>query len=200
MIVTPVVKSITLPPPSVPRGKGIHISGLIRGIAIEMGILKGDTSDDARLADVREITEPTAVLRICIGLAWEEFYINNILTRDGVVKHPGETRVDGIYMTSDGESLDVVNGKHFIRIHEVKATYKSAKTVADMGKNWMWLAQMKAYCVGAQTRFARLHVLLLCGDYKMPIRPMLQCWDIEFTQKEIDDNWDLLKSYRDQRT
>lgn len=195
MIITPVPVKLTLPPPSVPRGKGIHISGLIRGIAIEMGILKADTIDDARLADVREITDPVAVLRICIGMAWEEWYIPNVLTKAGVVKHPGERKVDGIWMTPDG-----VSGKNgSTRIHEVKATYKSINTVGDLSKQWMWLTQAQAYCRGFNTTHARFHVLFLCGDYKMPIRPVISSWDIEFSDEEIHTTWDLLKTYRDMR-
>ena len=84
-------------------------------------------------------------------------------------------------------------------VHEVKATYKSTRTVGDLSSQWMWLAQIKAYCKGLDTRHARLHVLFLCGDYTYPIKPVLKVWDIEFTQEEIDANWELLRDYRDER-
>lgn len=210
MIVTPADVKITLPESPTPRSAGIHVSGIIRAIAVEMGIIKPDNNDSDtsliksnNMSDIREITDPVALLRISIGLAWEAYYIPQILAKEGVAKHPGEMRVSGIYMSPDGESLDVIitpkGHRQHIRIHEVKATYKSVNTVADISKEWMWLTQIKAYCVAAQTRYAKLHVLFLCGDYKFPIRPELRCWDIEFTQKEIDDNWSLLVQYRDER-
>lgn len=114
----------------------------------------------------------------------------------GVVDHPGEMEVDGIYMSPDGESIATVfMDKAISVIHECKATYKSTKTVGDLTKQWMWLAQIMAYCKGANTTTAMLHVLFLCGDYKFPITPQLRCWKIEFTQDEIDTNWELLRNY-----
>lgn len=210
MIVTPANVKLALPPPIAPRSKGVHVSGIIRGIATEMGILNKEQAGEVGLADVRSITDPTAILRISIGLAWEEWYIPHILAAEGVAKHPGETQVDGVYMTPDGESLDVIithwpklgieKRESVIRIHEIKATYKSTNTVGDISKEWMWLTQMKAYCVGSQTRFAKLHVLFLCGDYKFPISPQLKCWNIEFTDKEIEETWSLLTDYRNARS
>jgi hypothetical protein len=193
----------SLPSPAVPRGKGTHVSGIIRAIATEMGLLKPSLAEEVGLVDVRNITDPDQILRMSIGMAWEEWYLPQVLAKEGVAKHPGETQVDGIYMTPDGESLDVVmtvkGPKKFIRIHEIKATYKSTKTVGDISGEWMWLTQMKAYCMAAQTRFAKLHVLFLCGDYSYPIKPKKKRWAIEFTEKEISDCWDLMTSYRDQR-
>ena len=203
MIATPTSAKITLPGPGTPRTRGTHASGLIRSIAAHMGVLKAEWVDDPDdIGDVREINDPTAILRICIGLAWEDFYIRHILLKEGVVKHPGEMTVDGIHMTPDGESVDVIitpKRHSVLTIHEVKATYKSIKTVGDFTNQWMWLAQGKAYCKGAKTRYCKFHVLHLCGDYKMPIKPVAQCWNIEFTQQEVDENWDLLREYRDFR-
>ncbi|MBU6231693.1 hypothetical protein KGP36_03410 [Patescibacteria group bacterium] len=195
---------LELPPTPTPRSKGVHASGVIRAIATEMGILgKPEWMDVPSMADQREITDPTAILRICIGLAWEEWYILNILFTQGVIKHPGEMFLDDIYMSPDGESVDVIitSGKHMVVtiIHEVKATYKSINTVSDLSSQWLWLSQVKAYCKGANTRFARLHILYLCGDYKYPLKPQLHVWDLEFTQKEIDDNWQLLSDYKNFR-
>jgi hypothetical protein len=178
----------------------VHVSSIIRCIATELGILKGNIAEDLSLTDVREITDPVAIIRISIGLAWEQYYIPEVLGPTlNVVDHPGEMEVDGIYMTHDGESVDVIITdfvSHWgLIIHEVKATYKSVKTVGDMSQQWMWLTQCKAYCKGRGTRVAMMHVLFLCGDYKFPITPQLRCWQIEFTQEEIDENWELMTDY-----
>lgn len=223
MIVTPAPVQFKLPPPPTPRSRGVHVSGLIRGIAIETGKLEPEQTDDTFLVDVREITDPVAILRICIGLAWEEWYINHILGQLGVQKHPGEMCVDGVYMSPDGISQDVIitqlgstfkmespsepmwargtgyRTERLPRIHEVKATYKSTNTVNPIDSQWMWLTQIKAYCKGAGTRYACIHPLCLCGNYKMPIVPVCEPLNLEFTQREIEHNWDMLMEYRGYR-
>lgn len=200
MITTEIPVNLTLPPSKTPRSEGTHVSSIIRCIATETGILKTEFQEELSLVDVREITDPVAVLRIRIGLAWEEHYIP---TLEGVTDHPGEMEYEGVYLTHDGESLSVIitGGKEqwAVVIHEVKATYKSTRTVGDLKGQFMWLAQMKAYCKAKGTRFAVLHVLFLCGDYTYPISPVLKVWAIEFTQEEVDDNWELLSDYRNHR-
>jgi hypothetical protein len=201
--------TLILPPPETKRGEGVHLSGIIRCIATEQGILKPEWAEDLSLSDVREITDPVAILRINIGLAWEKHYIPML---GDVVDHPGEMRLDGIYMTHDGESVSVIvtdiHQPLALICHEVKATYKSTKTVCnplivDTGKalesNWMWMAQLKGYCKSLNTRYAMLHVLFLCGDYSFPIKPVLRRWLIEFEQEELDMNWQLMVDYMNYR-
>lgn len=195
-----------LPAPKTPRSPGVHVSSIIRCVATEMGILKTEEADDLSLSDAREITDPTAILRIDLGLAWEQFYIPEILAMYGVVDHPGEMLLDGVYMTHDGEdvavifTLGAVESRAWVeRVHEVKLTYKSTKTVADLGSQWMWLAQMKAYCAAKGTLYAVLHVFFVCGNYRFPISPTREVWEIEFTQEEIDTNWSLLHDYKEER-
>ncbi len=194
-----------LPEPTTPRSSGVHVSSIIRCIATEAGILTPDDAEELSLQDVRSITDEVAILRISIGLAVEQQYIPQVLSHYGVKDHPGEMLYDGVYMTHDGEDTTVIitlyeGGRYQVteRIHEVKATYKSTKTVGDLRTQWMWLAQIKAYCKAKGVRFAVLHVWFLCGDYKYPISPKRLVWEIEFTQEEIDDNWELLSDYRDQ--
>jgi len=195
---------ITLPESKVPRSEGLHVSSIIRCIATETGILKYEIADEVNLIDVREITDPVAILRISIGLAWEQYYIPEILgPLMGVVDHPGEMILDGVYMTHDGESVDLFvsdRQQSFEEIiHEIKATYKSTKTVGDLSTQWMWLAQIKSYCLAKGTNKAMLHVLFLCGDYTYPITPQLRCWLIEFTEEELMDNWSLLMAYKEEK-
>jgi hypothetical protein len=200
MITTEIPVKIGLPEPKNPRSPGIHVSNLIRCIATESGILDAKWAEELSLVDVRQISDPVAILRISIGLAWEDFYVNLL---EDVADHPGEMELDGIYMTHDGESVSVIateGKKQMVTVcHEFKATYKSTNTVGDLKTQWMWLTQVKAYCKALRTRHAMLHVLFLCGDYKYPISPQLKVWQVEFTQEEIDDNWTLLTEYRNYR-
>jgi hypothetical protein len=194
-----------LPAPKTPRSVGTHVSSIIRCIATEAGILKAEWAEELSLVDVRTITDPTAILRISIGLAIEQYYIPEILSMYGVEDHPQELLYDGVYMTHDGqdESVIITLNEHLKksmsltkRVHEVKATYKSTKTVGNLENQWMWLAQMKAYCIAVGTRFAVMHCWFLCGNYKFPITPQRIVWEIEFTQDELDNNWNLLADYK----
>lgn len=203
---------LTLPESKVPRSPGIHVSSLIRGIALETGYLDAKWAEDHSLIDVRQITDPVSILRICIGLAWEEWFIPQL---PEVADHPGEMQVDGIFMTPDGETITTIltlkGQKPTIAVVEVKATYKSLKTVAprlvtgdpsdpdDLETQWMWVSQCQSYCKGLGCRVAFIYVLFLCGDYSYPITPILLCWRIEFTQEEIDSKWELIRDYRDER-
>lgn len=208
MIVTEEPAVLTLPEPRSIRPMGLHQSAIIRCVATEYGILKPEWCEELSLADIRTVTDPMAILRMSIGLAWEEYYIPML---PDVEDHPDTVKYDGVYMSMDGLSLSVIltsndGGKSFKRqwaivVHEVKATYKSVKTVGlfetkdQLRKNWMWLAQLKTYCIAKKTRFASLHVLFLCGDYKFPIQPQLKKFNFEFTNEELQENWTFLREY-----
>lgn len=194
-----------------PRSEGVHLSRVIRAIALESNILDAKYMDGLSLEEVTgqsqewwDALDVGSQTRIAIGLAWDAWYLPNLGME--VVPHPGEMCVDGIFMTPDGESLDIVrvgrDANHELAIHEVKATYKSTRTVGDLSTQWMWLAQMKGYCKGAGCRIGYMHPLFLCGDYKYPITPQIgptkhkhTCFRIEFPQEEIDDSWELMTDY-----
>lgn len=207
MLIAPVPIVLPAPKPDKPRTPGVHLSSIIKSIAKENGILTREDLEDLSLVEVQTSSDAwwrglddDVRLRISIGLAWEEWYLAHLGT---IVFHPGEMQVDGIYMTHDGESVDAVSALSSpsdlttptLCLHEVKATYKSVNTVGDLSTQWMWVAQCKGYCRGLNTRVAFLHVLFLCGDYTYPIRPMLKCWQIEFTDEEILENWDVMAGY-----
>lgn len=233
MIVLSQPVELTLPPPSVPRSPGIHQSGIIRSIAMQSGILTPDWEEDQSLVE-RSNEEwwaklpEDAKVRICIGLAWEEWYIRTQLPE--VIDHPGELCVDGVYMNMDGSELSrlILDGRPQYRqkVHEIKTTSKSLNTLGQndhenrqdrvegaryfkkpertfqlqpLLSQWMYLAQGKGYCKGLGTNLLDLHVLFLYGDYSYPMRPQAYRYQIEFDQAEIDTNWELLIDWRDYR-
>lgn len=193
MIVKPIYQAIALPLPKHPRSAGWHVSTLIKSRAIRMGVLKHIPAEELSLTDASQqewwdnLPEDVQ-LRMCMGLAWEDWYIPQL---NGVSYHPGEMCIEGVYATHDGESLDVIlrGGPVALACHEIKLTYKSLNTVGDLSKEWMWLTQVKAYCKGLDTRIAYLHILFVCGDYSRPITPQLRIYRLEFTQQEIDVSW-----------
>ena|SRR2546430_2151229 len=201
---------IVIPPPKQARSAGVHVSNVIRSIAMETGVLAPQWVEELSLIEVKpsmQFLDPVVALRVCIGLAWEEWYIPQVLGPEGVIDHPGEWECDGIYMSPDAEELATIiidrRPRHRLKVHEVKATYKSTNTVGeteeDLLSQFLWISQLKAYCKGAKTRWADLHVLFLCGDYNYPIQPQKKRFQIEFEQEEIDDNWELLTAYRDHK-
>lgn len=211
MIVQAEPVTIRLPHNTQLRSKGIHQSRLVKLMAIDGEGLKPDLVEDMSLiepGDLSFIEEPEALLRISLGLAWEEWYIRTQLGHY-VMDHPGEYVLDGIYMSPDGEEMSAVLRPSKLGsctvinhiIHEVKATYKSVKTVGmlqtqeELKRNWMWLAQLKNYCKAAGTNKACLHVLFLAGNYKPAFKPQLRKFKITFTQEELDTHWALTLDY-----
>lgn len=203
MQIIDITTPLTLPPPKKPRSPGLHASNIMKAIAVEVGFLDKKWADDLSLVDAREITDPGSILRIRIGLAWEEHLIP---TLEGVSDHPGEILLQGVYMTPDGESVSkVFSGmKDFqLIVHEVKSTYKSARMYGGgtesaekaLRGEWMWITQLKTYCKGMETLYARIYILFICGDYTYPITPMYKEFEVEFTQEEIDTSWDMLIDY-----
>lgn len=191
-----------VPPPGEPRSAGIHLSKVIRAIALESKILDAKWGKDMSLDEVSgegdgwwDALDRASQVRMAIGLAWEEWYAKQL---GEVAYHPGEMQLDGIFMTHDGESIDFVYGPKGaieLAVHEIKSTSKSTKTVGNLQSQWMWLAQCKGYAKALGARVVYLHVLFLCGNYKYPITPELHCWRIEFSQAEIDENWELMTDY-----
>jgi hypothetical protein len=203
MIVTEVDIPMVLPPPHLARSEGYHVSPIIRCIASENGALAPQWVEELSLVDIRTITDPVSLDRIALGLAWEDWYIPRILAKYNVVDHPREMKYEGIYLTHDGEELSVTvteqGYRSLWRVHEVKCTYKSTRTTGNLNspKNFMWLAQIKAYCIARGTRYAVLHIMHVCGNYSYPMSPLRKTYELEFTQHELDCNWNMLKEYKE---
>lgn len=218
MIITPLPVTLAYPQSKTPRSPGLHLSNITKGIARETGILDRLEAESLSLIEIRgeewwtSLDEPTKI-RIAIGLAWEQWYIP---TLEGVVDHPEELCVDGIYMSRDGESLDIVMHEsrpgfweYIPALHEVKSTFKSVKTVSDIKSQWMWMAQMMGYCFAMSTTRAYLYVLCVVGDYKIKrissplskqmgvydIEPQLLKWQFDFTEHELERNWTLHRDF-----
>ncbi len=202
MIITEVDIPLKLPI-SEGRASGVHQSAVIRSMAVENGELdKKWVGDDwePNLDDGGEITDQSHILRVALGLAWEQWYLP-FLADIGVVEHPGELELDGIYMNPDGESVDVIitqenKETHQLIIHECKFTYKSERNYSP-DNQWMHMRQLLGYCKAKGTRYGMLHVIFACGDYSYPIHPTRKVWLLEFTKEEIDASWAQIKGYRD---
>jgi hypothetical protein len=131
-----------------------------------------------------------ARLKMAVGLAWEDWVERHY---PDVLYHPGEVCQDGILMSPDGLHPDEI-------LWEFKVTWKSmTKLVTDGYAHksfWMWRAQNMGYLKALG--WTRVHqcVLFINGDYRGE-RPQLIELEVEYTQKEIDDNWKLMQKYKD---
>jgi hypothetical protein len=175
-----------------PRSHGVHVSGVIKVIAIRQKLLK----DEDQIDDM-----PTVVL---LGTVWEEAAAR--LYRD-MVWQPGEVGLDGIYGSPDGSTPIDLEWYKLLGIHasinagnrivdEFKFTYKSNRNRQDIRRERLWMMQVMAYLKMMGLTVARLHVLWACDNYVMPFRPKYIRYTVRFTQAELDRNWALLMKFK----
>jgi hypothetical protein len=92
----------------------------------------------------------------------------------------------GIWCSPDGVDPNIW------AVEEFKCTWYSAKKALDDPVYWPWLVQIKAYCKALDTRLAKLWVLHINGDYSPPRPWPPKIYGIEFTELEIEENWQML--------
>jgi len=177
------------------RTSGIHVSGVIRAIAVQMGYLDPEEPVEEG-ADPAERFDLQTRTRICLGLAFEEWLSKRI---PGLDYHFGEVVQDGIIMSPDGFSfMPDAAGVEAGRVHEFKLTWKSQNRSRNWIKEWMWLAQMKSYCRALSVLECWLHVYWINGDYSTPgamglgTGPCYEVYRFEFTEREVELNWKLI--------
>jgi hypothetical protein len=134
---------------------------------------------------------PWNMLYLETGTAFEEI-IEAAIAKRLRGERPGEFR------TQDGTNV-IYSPDHFIfdgdifRLGEFKLTWLSNTGITDP-KFDKWFVQMKAYCHHLMTPYARLYTQFVNGNYKPPV-PELCAWDIEFSNRELIDNWNMLKRH-----
>lgn len=106
---------------------------------------------------------------------------------------PPEVELDGIIGSPDLISAELG------MLGETKCTWGSSKHLADLengtGKYWIWLVQIKGYLKMLRMLRCRLFALFVNGNYKNGYQPELAVRDLEFTQKEIDENWRMITDH-----
>lgn len=123
------------------------------------------------------------------GLAFEQLLEEALKKRLGG-ERPGElTTEEGIVYSPDLIIFDTA-----CRLGEIKVTWLSNKEVPREPSNGFppkfekYFTQMACYCHALETPYARLIAFFVNADYKPP-RPELLAWDVEFTKRELDENW-----------
>jgi hypothetical protein len=184
MKITPVPYKLQLQQDS-GRSKGVHLSNIVRDIALKTGFLKPQYASE-KFEDI----DPT---KMELGMAWEDRVFT--IHHPEVLYHPGEVIVDGVAMTTDGLSYGwIAEGA----VHECKLTWKSKKRELDLFGEWMWLAQTMSYCYGHQMTTAMYHIFWINGDYKRGEpsgNPSYSLYKLEFTWDEILENWNAILNH-----
>lgn len=154
--------------PDIDRSKGLHLTDIIKDIMVTSGMMEDGGPFMPNL-------------RTEMGFIWEDL-ISAVL-RERTPCRPGEISLDGIAMSPDG-----FDWEGWI-LWEYKATWKSSnRSPLD---DWRWMAQVKSYCKGMGCTQCKMWVLYVNGDYKGQ-GPSSQLFTIDFTQQEIDENWEMI--------
>jgi hypothetical protein len=180
--ITPIPNDLDLGISTLPRSPGLHLSAIYNDLFQDLEpkrFVRGTTPDPLRLE---------------AGLSLE-YALEDAFKRRGIDR-PGEFRTpEGIIFTPD---LLIYN--HGLRVGETKLTWLSSREVprepssSFPSKFDKWFTQVKGYCHGLETPFARLYSYFVNGSYR-PMVPELLAWDIEFSARELQENWAVIMNH-----
>ncbi len=140
-----------------------------------------------------------AYTRMEVGIAFENILEQGLAEKFATVR-PGEiVSPEGVFMSPDGVNPTLDAGE------EYKATWMSSRSngttpyTDENGepseKYIHYFFQVKGYAKWLGTNRFLLRVLHINGDYTYPLTPQFLTHLIEFTDKELDDNWTLLMNH-----
>lgn len=174
---------VTHPEPAKePRSSGYHVSGILRQVALRSNHLNKKYA----------VQDPDDMpVCIALGFAWEAWAVG---LYHNMIWQPGSRCKDDIHGNCDGLTMYNIGGTEVKIIEEFKYTLKSQRS-HRISAQWMWIEQVKSYCVLHNARFVRFHIMWAAGTYRPPT-PLYRTYLIEFEQKELDENWDLLLKNR----
>ncbi len=157
------------------RSKGLHLSTILESMEMDLGVKRDGKWEKNAL--------------FVLGFLWErvlKFVFLKAQYEAGELISVGELEQDGIYLTPD--VMDIENWVH----HENKFTFKSMRNDPHEYYRYWW--QIKAGCYALKTNRARLQVLFIMGDYRGS-GPRWKCWEAEFTDRELRENWQSILSF-----
>lgn len=180
-------------------------SDLVRHPGLHASNIYNNLYEELEPKRFRKDSKPNP-LRMALGTAWE-VQLEYLLTKAGIAaaRPPAFISPDGIAYSPD---LIITEPNSRIRVGEIKLTYMSSRDM-PRSKGGMfppkfdkYLTQMMIYAHWLETTLGRLYVLFVLGDYKMKhfgYEPELLSWDIEFSKRELKENYDTLMSHAKMR-
>lgn len=167
------------------RAEGAHVSSVIRKLCIGLGHFEDDAEG-----------EGPDQTRLELGSAFEDALIHryNEAFPGRYVRLP-ELSYDGMFGNADLFDIDDWC------IVEIKCTWMSANHHPSSKKFWKYWVQGKAYAkmaasIGCETTKVRVVVGHLNGTYNRfkSGDPIVNHWQHNFSQSEIDSNWSMIRS------
>lgn len=182
------------------RVLGIGQSSGVRAEGLHASDIYGDFYQDHDPKRYKRGGEPPPTL-LETGLIFETMLEEGLKRRvvesesAGTVERPGEfTHEDEVegrpFKIHYNPDLLIFNGE--FRVGEIKATWMSPTDAPYDPKFDKWHTQIKFYCYMLKTRFARLYAFFVNGTWKPQPMPVLQIWDIEYSQDEIDFEYGMM--------
>ena len=174
-----------------PRPKGLHMSDFYNSYHAALNPKKyGSRGGD-----------PTDLWTL--GMCFEDMLEAGLKRR--AVLAEGSGRPNGLSVDIDGHEVhyspDLLIFNGTTRVGEIKLTFMSPKGDFPwmLGKVYdgfgpkadKYLTQIKLYCKCVGTRHARLYAFFVPEAIRATGRA-LRCWDITFTQHELDEEWDTI--------
>lgn len=182
MKVTPLNPDIDLAQSDLVRSPGLHMSAIYNDLFQDLEpkrFTRGSVPDRNRMG---------------LGLALETVLEEGLKKR---MFRPEEYLTDeGIAFSPDGLLFE--NGETILA--ELKLTWMSSREVPRLKNGSFppkfdkYFVQIMAYCYHLELTRARLYVLFVNGISKPPT-PELLAWDLLFTQRELDENWQRLLAH-----
>lgn len=189
MKITPIENDIEMGVSTLPRSPGLHLSSIYGSLFEEL--------EPQRFKQ----DGPPPPLKLEAGLTFEMLLEEGLARRMAGSERPGEfTTPEGVIYSPD---LLLFNG--VMRLGEIKLTWMSSREMPTEVATTLppkfekWLVQMRAYCYHLQTCHARLYAFFVNGNYQRPFEPDLRAWDIEFSPRELADNWRMLLTHAKQK-
>jgi len=187
-------------PGAAPRTSGIHLSGILRKMALEAGKLPAEYANSNAGTLIRETPVETAgdvsaLCRMAFGMAWEQWIVTHAARFwPDFVHQPGELVRDDIRGTPDGISQEPDGCP---AVHEFKFTWKSMSANKPIEGEWLWLAQVVGYAALVSATLccpctrAYLHVAYAMGDYSRGPNsgPKYKVYQIDMSVEEVERAW-----------
>lgn len=183
MKITPVPHGLDIAKSVLPRSPGLHMSSLYSDLYCDLEpkrFERGGTPDPLRL-------EAGLSLELMLEEGFHARHAERpgeLVTEEGIIYSPD------LILFEDG----------YTRLGEIKLTWASAREVPMESATTFppsfsrWFVQMQAYCHALQTPHARLIAFFVNGNYR-PQKPTLHAWDIEFTARELKENYQMLLNH-----
>jgi len=204
MQISDITDYIEFPMPKTKREPGIHVSDLIQFAQLK--------EDKKRCAFDRmpEDTKKIFRAKFANGLLFETALSHSLATWFEPVR-PKPIQVDGIWCSPDGIIKNFTFMKRtFSPVVVFESKYSMKKAAFNEKSFHWWIVQIKAYCFAVNSTIGILASLHPMGDYlnhiyhiagkKHTIYPntKFKTWLLEFTEKEIYENWNLLLELKEQ--